>query len=606
MALRSQRLRAALDALPEGISVWHAVAGGAGESSSFTLQLINKAGRQAYQGDHDVIGLRIEELVPTASESGLLASLRAAHTSGRAHQIVTEVHDGAWAGGVWESVQVPMGEDLVLSAYRNVSERVRGERLLAAAYEETAEVRATLQTALDCLHEAFALFDLVRDDDAVRVRGFSVVHANEAAAQRFGARAEDVIGLDLRELLPYASTTGLWEAVLHSLEDCAPRHHRSSVDADGTLLESWDVTIAPVGEDRVVLTWRDATLDELAMRALESSRDEAMIAATHDPLTGLPNRALARDRLAEALRDCPPDARVGVVFADLNGFKLINDTYGHAAGDAVLKATGQRLARTVRRGDTAARLSGDEFLLVLCGLPPDWDPEPFFARSRKAITEPVWVEGAVVTPSASFGMVMAGPDHGPADVDALIQRSDEEMYEAKRAAREAGTAPVRGRAPEAHDVIAGVTRGRIDVLLRLLGRLCPVDDIQVCLVDPAARRPRGPDAGQHVDLRWLRDGFLTTVPISALYDDAVFRGALSEVPDAQADPRYAHDPLVHGPAGIRFFASAPLTGPDGAGVGVLCLAAQVPHRLDDVQRRVLTEVAAELGEQVCGVVRQAA
>lgn len=590
------RLQEALDALPEGVSIWQAVLDEAGSVHTFVLRHINAMGRSAYRGDRaHLAGATLHELVPVAVPCGLFDSLVAAHVSGVANQIVTEVADDVWRGGVYDCAQVPMPGDLVLSVYRDISERARGERLLAAAYEETAAVRAALHTALDSLHEAFALFDISAREPGGPVEHVSVVHANSAAAAQIGAGPDDVVGVDLRDLMPYAQDSGLWEVVLRCLDDLAPRGHRCSVeDADLGLVQAWDVTIAPVGEEQLVLTWRDATAEEQVMRALASSRDQAMQAATHDALTGLPNAELARQRLAEALVDCLPGERVGIVFVDLNSFKQINDTFGHAAGDDVLKATARRLARTVRRAETASRLSGDEFLLILRGLPPTWDPTAFRTRVHEAISEPVWVEGAVVTPSASLGVVLAGPGHGAGDVDTFIRRSDAQMYEAKRAARRGGQIPAR-EASAAHDILATGTRGRIDALVRLLQRLCKADEVHLGLVDAGG-------AGEG-EVRRLRGGFLSTGPASQLYQ-AVLTSPVGvvHVPDTAADPVYREDPLVSGPPPVRRFSGARLedTAAGGACRGIVCMSWQHARPVTDFEHDALVGIAAELAAELGG------
>ena len=190
-----------------------------------------------------------------------------------------------------------------------------------------------------------------------------------------------------------------------------------------------------MGEERVAITWRNVTTEEEALREFARTRDEAMHTATHDPLTGLPNRMLLRQYLHQALYACASQERVGLVFVDLDRFKAINDTYGHAAGDVVLQQTAVRLDRLVRHGDLAARLAGDEFILVLTGLAPDWSPDQFFARATAMLSEPVWLDGVELHPSASLGAVLVDPGSDQVDVDDLVKRADAEMYRAKAARR---------------------------------------------------------------------------------------------------------------------------------------------------------------------------
>ena len=153
--------------------------------------------------------------------------------------------------------------------------------------------------------------------------------------------------------------------------------------------------------------------------------------AVHDPLTGLPNRTLLFDRLGQALAQRERSgALVGVLFCDLDGFKSINDCYGHDAGDAVLRAVADRMEDVARVGDTVARLAGDELVVVCPGLTDPADLELVATRMRFAVSAPVALGGALTTPRMSIGTAIAR-DRDTAET--LLRRADDAMYEAKRA-----------------------------------------------------------------------------------------------------------------------------------------------------------------------------
>jgi diguanylate cyclase (GGDEF)-like protein len=164
------------------------------------------------------------------------------------------------------------------------------------------------------------------------------------------------------------------------------------------------------------------------LSSVEQSRQELHFQALHDPLTGLANRALFTDRLAHALafRDSRSFA---LVFCDLDDFKRVNDTLGHAAGDELLKTTATRLRAGVRPGDTVARLGGDEFALLL----EDGHDDPAAVARRLAATirSPTTLAGHSQPVGASFGLVIAAPDRQP-DAEALLRDADLAMYAAKR------------------------------------------------------------------------------------------------------------------------------------------------------------------------------
>ncbi|MDJ0769949.1 MAG: PAS domain S-box protein [Ilumatobacter sp.] len=171
----------------------------------------------------------------------------------------------------------------------------------------------------------------------------------------------------------------------------------------------------------IVLTSRDVT---------ERQQLSAELAhrASHDPLTDLPNRAAAEERLADALRRTPGDRRlVGVCYLDLDGFKTVNDTLGHAAGDEVIVDVGRRLADGVRESDLPARFGGDEFVVVLDQLPNAERAVAVARRLWEDLTTPPLRSGDVPV-GVSVGIAVSQPDD---TVDSLLSRADTALYRAK-------------------------------------------------------------------------------------------------------------------------------------------------------------------------------
>jgi diguanylate cyclase (GGDEF)-like protein/PAS domain S-box-containing protein len=156
-------------------------------------------------------------------------------------------------------------------------------------------------------------------------------------------------------------------------------------------------------------------------------QDRLTYEATHDVLTGLANRALFNDSLQSGVIHSDPAYRMGVVLIDLDDFKIVNDTLGHAVGDGLLVAVADTLRRMVRPGDTVARLGGDEFALLLDGADHDVINQ-VLARLTTEMAQPITIDGHRLTARASFGVVEAQPGDDP---QTLMRQADSAMYEAK-------------------------------------------------------------------------------------------------------------------------------------------------------------------------------
>src|SRR3954451_3986482 len=171
-----------------------------------------------------------------------------------------------------------------------------------------------------------------------------------------------------------------------------------------------------------------------ASRSLRRQAEENRRQALHDPLTGLPNRRALYERLGTLLADGRNDGRaLALLVADLDGFKELNDTLGHHAGDAVLSQLGPRVERALPKGELLARIGGDEFAM-LAHEDVAGGSAAVAERFRAALDEPFTVDGISLAVRASVGIARA-PEHG-SDAHSLMQRADVAMYQAK--AQQAG------------------------------------------------------------------------------------------------------------------------------------------------------------------------
>ena len=177
----------------------------------------------------------------------------------------------------------------------------------------------------------------------------------------------------------------------------------------------------------------------VANTQLQNANDELKKQAYVDPLTNLPNRMLFEDRLQHAVRRSERDEerisgrnpkRLAVLFVDLDGFKPVNDSFGHAAGDIVLKEAASRLRATARDSDTVARVGGDEFLLLMEDVGTVADAVTLARRVIESLAQPFQIPGRQVEISGSVGIVVY-PDQGHRDK--LVANADAAMYAAKRA-----------------------------------------------------------------------------------------------------------------------------------------------------------------------------
>lgn len=177
------------------------------------------------------------------------------------------------------------------------------------------------------------------------------------------------------------------------------------------------------------LSRSNAQLEESRRESARSRQD-----ALHDPLTGLANLTLFSDRLTQALAQAKRrEGHLAVMFIDLDKFKVINDTHGHAAGDAVLKLVAQRMSAVTRGDDTVCRRSGDEFLFLMTGARRLENAGGVADKLMQAVARSCEVGGVCLTVRCSIGISVYPHDGQTAQL--LLEHADSAMYAAKREAR---------------------------------------------------------------------------------------------------------------------------------------------------------------------------
>lgn len=439
-------LAAALDANPDGFAVYRILTADADlgplPGPRFQLIRINAAGAAMSTSDQTLVGLTLEEILDDPEGSGIAGLLRRAVTDSGTHRLRTAYASKGWSG-VLDVVAVRIDEDHVLSTWRDVTAQVTSENVLIEAYSRAQHAWDTLHLALDAATDAILILEL----DPATPAGAAVPTAvptavvirylNPVAAASMSGDRDDLFDTDLATSLPAWQHTALPDAIREVAATGAPRTCRTVVDGPNgptaPPLAAFEATVSRLGDNRVIVISRDVLSQETTHRRLEESRRAAERSAAHDPLTGLPNRAHLERRLRHALMTCTAEERVAVLFCDLDDLKAVNDTHGHRAGDLLLKSVALRLRACVQDDQTASRISGDEFVLVLPGLTPGWQPADTVDRVRRAVERPVDLDGAPITPTLTIGSYLADPgstvrDRDPADV---LAAADRLMYDAK-------------------------------------------------------------------------------------------------------------------------------------------------------------------------------
>ena len=252
-----------------------------------------------------------------------------------------------------------------------------------------------------------------------------VVFCNEATEEIFNLPAEQLVGHGWERLIHPDDRSEVISAGTEVIRSAQPQQVIFRIQT-GLFIRWAAARFVPLGPDQP--TGWIATVDDVTDRRRAES--ELTHQATHDPLTGLPNRVLLEDRLQQACARLHDSAEaVSLLFIDLDGFKSVNDTFGHTIGDQVLIEVARRLRRIVRSVDTVARLGGDEFV-AFCEALPEREVREVVQRLHDAIGIPLMINGDAIRVGASIGVEATRDPQ--ATFDDLLARADQAMYREKR------------------------------------------------------------------------------------------------------------------------------------------------------------------------------
>jgi len=355
-------------------------------------------------GVDDLRTLPVEQLFPSLGGGELKLLLRRERTVRMTMPVRTA--SGADVDSLIVSTPSPGGRMWTMRVVSTANEQERALRATADAHERrfsTLTERSPVPTLLS-------------------EQGMRLAHVNDAFCTLVGRRAEQLLGTGWLDTVHPDDLDSVIERVADALEGGDAEAQARLVLADGavrtTIIRFAHLFTPGVGAG-FVGTIEDIT-DRLAFEAQLAHQ------ANHDPLTGLPNRTLLAEYVAERFR--PGTSGLACLFLDLDNFKVVNDSLGHAAGDELLVEVAARLRATVRPGDLVARFGGDEFVVV-CENVDETSAVSLAERVSVALAVPLHLGGVDVRPYASVGVTVQTAEHHAADD--LIRDCDIAMYQAK-------------------------------------------------------------------------------------------------------------------------------------------------------------------------------
>jgi diguanylate cyclase (GGDEF)-like protein/PAS domain S-box-containing protein len=367
-----------------------------------------------YQAD-ELLGASITSIFPPEMQERVLALHR------------KFLDEGAALGGEWEVVRRDKTRLHVIShsvlVVNEAAERYRFVYVTDISERRRMEQKAQHFQAL-----------VQSSDDAIISKSLEgiVTSWNAGAEAVFGFSEQEMVGQPIALLIPTERTDEENDILARLTRGEKVRHFETvRLRKDGSSIHV-SVTISPILNQQGVVVGASKIARDIT--PLLQYRAQLEHVARHDPLTDLPNRHLFSDRLQQALVLARRQKLVlAIVYIDLDGFKHINDNFGHLAGDALLVTVSTRIKDTLREVDTLARLGGDEFAAVLVDVQGLEECKELIQRVLWVCAEPVLLGGRVARVSASIGLTLYPMDD--ATPEDLLAHADQAMYRAKKAGK---------------------------------------------------------------------------------------------------------------------------------------------------------------------------
>jgi len=300
------------------------------------------------------------------------------------------------------------------------------------SYQGTLLDITVRKLAEDSLRINASVFDISREAITITDADNNIIDVNFAFTRITGYSREEVIGKNPKILSSGRQNKEFFYAMWQALkQDRAWSGELWNQRKTGEIYPELISIAVLCDKDGKVLRYVSVSSD---ISHIKDHENELVRMAHFDMLTGIPNRILLADRMKHAISQASRDHNMmAVCYVDLDGFKVINDTLGHKAGDEVLIEVSKRIGQTIRGGDTVARLGGDEFLVLLLGLEKGEECVTTLERIIEAIAQPINVKIKSCSVSASIGVSLYPLDDE--DPDILMRHADQAMYIAKQSGK---------------------------------------------------------------------------------------------------------------------------------------------------------------------------
>lgn len=317
--------------------------------------------------------------------------------------------------------------------YLNLNQQVAGLVGIMVDITQKKELEMALKNSeikyrslFNTLLDGFVYCESIIDDKGNQI-DYRILEVNTAFEKLTGVHKEELIGQNMSETIFGPQNTDL--NCIHLLDEVYHSGKPKNLECFSTVLEKWFLVSAyspQAGFCAIVVS--DITQQKDNIK-------QAQYYAYHDPLTELPNRRLADDRLTLAIAHGKrTKEKIAVIFLDLDKFKEVNDTFGHEGGDVLLKEVARRLQFCIRDGDTASRMGGDEFLIILPNLKECKEASQIVNRILKQCKQPFLINNQTVEISASLGVSFF--PHDGDTITSLMRNADIAMYKCKEQGRD--------------------------------------------------------------------------------------------------------------------------------------------------------------------------